>query len=60
MIEQTYIGGAGEALETVERLMLRACSRTLDLASMMEGLTVAAEERQRTKVIAALFLFTGA
>jgi hypothetical protein len=33
---QTHTAGAGVAFDTVERLILRACSCTLDLASSIE------------------------
>ena len=46
---ETYTAGVTWALWADERLMLRACSLTLALASRNEGLT-AAVERERVKV----------
>jgi len=41
--------GVGVAFAAEERLIWRACSRTLDFASTMDELTITEVERQRTK-----------
>jgi len=51
----TYTEGAGEAFATEERLIWRACSRTLDFASTMDEPAIAVVERWRTKKVAGFF-----
>ena len=47
----TYTAGAGVALAAVERLILRACSCTLDFASTMEdGLVDARVDLHRARL----------
>lgn len=50
-MKKTNMGGAGVAFATVVRLIWRACSRTLVLASTMDEVV----ERQRTKAVAGFF-----
>ncbi len=46
----TYVVGAGVAFKAVDRLMLRAYSRTLVFASIMENALDAAVDLHRTMV----------
>ena len=46
----TYVVGAGVAFNAVDRLMLRACSRTLFFASIMENALDTAVDLHRTMV----------
>lgn len=57
-----YTDPVAVASRAVERLIFRACSLTLDLASSMEELALAAVDRWRTKVdmAEAAFVLVGA
>lgn len=58
----TYTEPVGIASRAVERLIFRACSLTLDLASSIEELVLAAVDRWRTRVVMAdaAFVLVGA
>jgi len=58
-IRPTYTEGVGVAFATEERLIWRACSRTLDFASTMDELAIAEVERQRTKKAVGFFWLAG-
>jgi len=58
-IASTYTDGIGVAFATEERLIWRACSRTLDFASTMDELAIVEVERQRTRKVVGFFWLAG-